>query len=426
MSDRGIMRRASWSLVDQGIVSLGNFAVTVLLARGIPSADYGVYALFLSVNFAFQLALNALVLYPYTINRQASDLADPQRLLTSTFVGIGGLTVLFGALLAAGLAATGYGNLLPWAVIAYAAWQLNEAVRRCLHAEFRFRETIYGDAVGYICTGVLVALFSRAGTLTLFSAFEAMTIGFGLGFIIHFAHTRPVRMGFAEIAATLRASFKLGKWALLNEQIGYFRLQVVPWTLVVLHGPAAVASYQAALNLANLVNPLIIGLSGTVPQAVAEAEEHDGSASALNTAAKYIAIGAVPLAVYAAIALSVPTWLLEVLYGAASPYADLGAHVQILIIAWIALYFSQTMIGTLFGLKALRYASIVNAAAFVVVLCALVLIGPLGALGACIAVAAANLARVPLAAYAILRTVNERTDAPAHDEVASLESEVQS
>ena len=48
--------RASWMLVDQCVVSLGNFVLNVQLARGLPAANYGKFALFLGAIFVLRLS----------------------------------------------------------------------------------------------------------------------------------------------------------------------------------------------------------------------------------------------------------------------------------------------------------------------------------------------------------------------------------
>src|SRR5262249_7659749 len=47
MGAKLLIERASWTLVDQGVVSAGNFLLNVLLARTLSEADYGKFVLFL-------------------------------------------------------------------------------------------------------------------------------------------------------------------------------------------------------------------------------------------------------------------------------------------------------------------------------------------------------------------------------------------
>ena len=58
---------AFWSLFDQCIVSVGNFAVTLLLARLLVPAEYGVYSLLLLLTLALATITSSLLFYPLTV-----------------------------------------------------------------------------------------------------------------------------------------------------------------------------------------------------------------------------------------------------------------------------------------------------------------------------------------------------------------------
>ena len=51
MEGKQFLERASWTLVDQCVVSGGNFMLNVLLARVLSEQDYGEFALFLGAIF---------------------------------------------------------------------------------------------------------------------------------------------------------------------------------------------------------------------------------------------------------------------------------------------------------------------------------------------------------------------------------------
>src|SRR5262245_22544082 len=57
-------RRSVWALADQGIVSLGNCATNVLLARSLAVAEFGVFALLLEAMLFLNSLQAALVIYP--------------------------------------------------------------------------------------------------------------------------------------------------------------------------------------------------------------------------------------------------------------------------------------------------------------------------------------------------------------------------
>ena len=72
---RLLFDRASWTLVDQCVVSLGNFALNVQLARDLAVADYGKFALFLGAIFALRCFDYSLISYPLSVRLHSA----PQR-----------------------------------------------------------------------------------------------------------------------------------------------------------------------------------------------------------------------------------------------------------------------------------------------------------------------------------------------------------
>ena len=54
MWTRLLVERASWTLIDQGVVSLGGFILNVQLARYLTGADYGTFAMFMGAVFIFR------------------------------------------------------------------------------------------------------------------------------------------------------------------------------------------------------------------------------------------------------------------------------------------------------------------------------------------------------------------------------------
>jgi O-antigen/teichoic acid export membrane protein len=57
MGAKLLIERASWTLVDQGVVSFGNFLLNVLLARTLSEEDYGEFTLFLGAIFILRTIL---------------------------------------------------------------------------------------------------------------------------------------------------------------------------------------------------------------------------------------------------------------------------------------------------------------------------------------------------------------------------------
>src|SRR5690349_7280914 len=76
--------RAVWTLADQGAVSAGTFLVSVILARHLPIAEYGVFAMLFSTGLMMQLLILAFVGYPLTVRLPSLHGDDAHQLSTSS------------------------------------------------------------------------------------------------------------------------------------------------------------------------------------------------------------------------------------------------------------------------------------------------------------------------------------------------------
>src|SRR6185437_12372823 len=116
--------------------------------------------------------------------------------------------------------------------------------------------------------------------------------------------------------------------------VSILRIQIFPWTLVWLSGPASVAAFQAALNIVQVNNPVILGLCNVIPQTAAQAHAK-GKRQAWLAARPFAWLGVPPTFTYCTLALLLPSLVLQVIYGAHSPYLDNVMAVRLLIVAWL-------------------------------------------------------------------------------------------
>src|SRR5262245_7964664 len=102
MSGNHFIERASWVLVDQCVVSGGNFLLMVLLARSLDQEDYGEFSLFLAGIFLLRTIDYSLVSYPVSVRLCAANPEDRPRLLGNSGVLAIGLSLVLMMLMATG------------------------------------------------------------------------------------------------------------------------------------------------------------------------------------------------------------------------------------------------------------------------------------------------------------------------------------
>ncbi|MCC7250781.1 polysaccharide biosynthesis C-terminal domain-containing protein [Hyphomicrobium sp.] len=399
--------RATWTLFDQGLVSLGAFLVNIKLARTLPAAEFGTYALLLGGFLGLQVISSSLLLYPMSIRLPLLQGESRARLHATTVALILSLCVPLGLFLAAALVLLGRADLALPAIAVMLAWQLQESMRRGLLAEFRHQEAIYGDAISYL--GQIAALASLIvfDRLTLPAALYCIAAAFAAGSLVQALQLRLNVRRASGLAETAREFWSIGSWSLASNIISLLRIQMIPWALAVSGGPAAAASFQAVLNVVNLTNPIILGLCNVIPQTVARAREESGNVAAWEAARVYMLIGVVPALGYYALVALWPSLPLSVFYGSQSPYAALTAPVQIIVLAWSTGYFIDIICSYLHGMNRARSSLIVNViGALTVLVLAAPLIEFYGLIGACLTLVIANLFRLTAAVYMQKRTTS--------------------
>jgi O-antigen/teichoic acid export membrane protein len=396
LSGRGrlIVDRASWTLIDQGVVSLGGFVLNVLLARALSGGDYGTFALFMGTVFVLRSLDFSLISYPLSVRLSSLPLGEHPAALANTAALATILSLFLAAALALGAILMGRADLALPVTVCYLAWQAQEMSRRFLTASFRNRDAVWGDATSFIGQIGVIFLLAYLDALTLHSALYALSALFMAGAIVHTSKLLFARPRTAALRALSREHYQLGKWSLLTYEVVLLRTQLFPWVLAILAGTAATASFQAALNIANLMNPVILGIGVVLQQAVAQARLTDGLNGAWRVARGYILFGLAPILIFAAFGLLAPQFALEIVYGVNSPYLDLANCVQLLVFAGACEYLGEMIAKTLLAVERGGSAFFVNSTGAIVAILAVPMVIPFGVVGACAALAIANLARL--------------------------------
>jgi O-antigen/teichoic acid export membrane protein len=415
MGSKLLIERASWTLVDQGVVSFGNFLLNVLLARKLSEADYGKFALFLGAIFMLRVIDYSFISYPLSVRLGVASDEERAGLLGNTILLTAALGLVLVVAMALGTTLLEGGNIVLPACLCYLCWQAQETSRRCLLADFRYRAAVPGDGIAFVGQALLIALVAWLDGITLPVALYMMSATFALGALVHASKLQYAWPDLAEARLLAREYFSIGKWSLVSYQLVLVRTQLFPWFLAATAGTAATASLQAGLNIANMMNPIIFGIGNAIPQVAAHAHRTGGVTGASRVAYGYVLFGLAPILLICAAAVLMPELLLRTVYGPSSPYLAAALGLQLLAVAGVLDYIAEMISKTLLGVQAGALASAVNVVAVgVAAVLAFALIGTLGVLGACLALLIANLVRATGAVIAIAWLIaGEKSREPA-------------
>ena len=422
MGVKVLFERASWTLADQCVVSSGSFLLNVLLARSFSEREYGEFTLFVASIFFLRTIDYSLISYPLSV--QLCLATDDKRagLLGNTALLSGTLSLALAVVMALGIVLLEADDILLPACLCYLCWQTQETPRRSLLAEFRYREAVAGDAVAFLGTPLAIAilLWMDSDLVTLSSALYVMSVMFAVGAAVHASKLRFAWPDFTEARLLSREYFSIGKWSLVNYQLVLVRGQLFPWVLAGAAGLAATGSFQAGVNIANMMTPIILGIGNAIPQVAAHAHRTGGVIGAVRGAYGYVLFGLLPVLVICAAAVLMPELLLRAVYGPASPYLAATVGLQLLALAGVADYIAETASKTLLGVQAGRLASLVNVVAVAAAaVLAFVLISRLGVFGAFLGYLIASLVRATGALLAVAWLVaDERSRMPVQSAAA--------
>jgi O-antigen/teichoic acid export membrane protein len=403
---------AFWTLADQAAVSLGAFAINVQLARLLSPQDYGTFALLLGGYFLIQHVNASLIYYPLMVRLAGGNEKRPTDLVFASVTLTGASTLLLGAVLAVFLCIFGRQDIALAGTCYVLFWQIQDAHRRALLAEFQHRIAAVSDAITYLGGAGAIASLAATGSLSLVTALFAMTAACVVAVAAQAAQRYRMMPSRNELRVLTFEYWDFGKWAFVNGLILTLSMQIFPWSLAILHGTAAAAGFQAVLNIANLANPITFGLCNAILPAAARAHESLGLHEAWRTARKYITIGIALTASYAVPLLCVPWLALRVLYGPNSAYADLSTALSITVVA-VAINSIADMIYTFInGVKGNRLVLGMNIWGLAATAVALPFAATYGVEGCALLLAASRLFRLIASWHLVARILSPGNNLP--------------
>ncbi|WP_181832706.1 oligosaccharide flippase family protein [Bosea caraganae] len=402
---RSSLLRSSWTVIDQGVVSLGAFLLNIVLARHLPPAEYGAFALVLGTLMLVQLINSSLIFYPMSIRSTVLAEDERQKLIGRSLVLLAGLCLPLMLLVGTGLVLMGRADLLVPLLLYFFVAQVQETLRRGLFAEFRHRDALIGDLIGCLGQVALVLLLLQHGPVDLAEVFYALALASSVALAVNYWQVRADFRDLRRLRATMADFWSLGRWSLANNLTGASRIQLFLWGLAALFGAAATASFQAAHNVINLANPILLGLCNVIPQTAAR-KFQDGYGTAWLAARPYALAGALPILLCYGVLLVAPELVLHLLYGAGSAYAGLVLPIRILAAGALLGYSADMVCSYMHGVDAARLALLINGlGTFAALSLFLPLATHFGVAGACGAVLASSFVRLIASQWILSRMI---------------------
>lgn len=250
-------------LLGQAAQSVSTFLTSLLIARWGGQSELGYYAIAYSFCFLVICLCDALLATPYTYFYSAH--AEQQRaMLRAAFCGSLILALVIGTsvplLYLGGVESLeSVVGVLPLTLLAFS---LREIFRRHLHVAGKLTVAFCNDALSSVLQVVLICALAATDNLSASTALMVVTVAVMFPTFIFFKHLEIGKSdGNGDMGHWLHQYLLYGRWLVLGTACHVAGVQLYPWLALASGGPLRAGSFAACMALANLLNPLLIGLT---------------------------------------------------------------------------------------------------------------------------------------------------------------------
>ena len=285
-------------VLDQGLVSAGNFILTACIARLLPLADFGLYMLVMTMVWVFTDLQVATITGPYTINRAKLSARNRAAffgsvVLHQSAVVIGAMlvtTIAVGVQSRKGTVSAGIGDFA--AILAVAGLLVRDQMRRFFVIHHHLVDCLKFDGLVLAIHGAAVLAGVLGGHFSLVWAYGAGALACtvpSMAWIRQFGRLH-VRRSLA--LRHWRHNWEVGKWMVLSGMMWSLATYLYPWTITAAYGTAETGLWAAALGLASLCNVPLSGLQNHYAVRIAAADPADLARDVATLAARLAGIAA--------------------------------------------------------------------------------------------------------------------------------------
>jgi len=356
------LRKNSFALADQVVISGTNFVTGVLTARALDQNEFGQFSVIYAGLLFANILQSTLVTQAHNVLGATRRGDDYRRYTSSTAaqqLAIAALLALLVLPLTFLAFARGWASapMLLAVIPAIVFWQFQEFVRRVLYTEQRYARAFANDLVAYGGQGILlVALFAShklyatpfTGAMAFYAMAVACAIASGIG-AFQLRHDLARHVDWTHI----KENWHFGKWLAGGELMGWCSsLHMQVWWAALLLGTAASADLRAAMILFGPARVISFFLSSVLPTKFAKALE-GGGPDALHAKLKIVYLGLIPsVGVYCLLLAAFPQQVLWLIYG--DRYVDDGSAAAVLVLYAIAAFLNYMQLVVAAALTASR------------------------------------------------------------------------
>ena len=339
---RGTLALKSYvALIDQGLASGANFLITVLLARQMIPAEFGVFVLTYSILLFIKSLQMALITQPMSVLGVPLEGREVQKYFSSLTIGQLILGVCFVMILLVGACLLDFIPMQTKVAPTFFAmalasfpYQGQEYFRRALFARFKTAFALLNDFLCYSLQTIGIILLYLYNLLSGPNVFYVIGISSAIAMLYGYIQCHEfIGSDFSKFKKIIKKNWDHGKWLLSSTLLMWTSGQAYFFIAAFFLGPVAPAVLRAAQNVYGPTHVLLNGLEGFAPQ-IASKKYSSGGIEKLNNFLKFLLIILlVIMGLYCLFASLGSEFLLNILYK--KQYSGYGKIVMLLGITYI-------------------------------------------------------------------------------------------
>ncbi len=317
-----IKGKSSLIILDQAIVSAGNFTLTLLLARFLNLNEFGLFSLIWLFVLFFSSIQNAVIISPMltlggkkeklTLNRFLHGMLLIEVLYLSGILVILLLLSIFLHFLSL---KEELAKLIPFFSLATLSFLLNEFYRRYFIIQGKLNLLITIDIIAYIGQIALILIISIKNSLNLKWAFISIFVAFTLSNFVSYTQTLKTRIGRLYLKQLTLKIWNFSKWllysALLQWGSGNFFIIVASSVL----GNWTVGVIKATQNIMGILHVIFISLENILPTKFSQIYKKSGYIALISVFKKLIKVGIILSVLFILIIVLLAPKIMTILYG---------------------------------------------------------------------------------------------------------------
>lgn len=257
-------RKSQLSALDQGVISLANFAATILLARFVTPTELGVYTVGFLLIYLVRALQEGVIVQPLNALGAVLEGEAFRAYASATAVFQAALALLSAAVVGGlGWLLTEWGNDVAGPTLfalwsAFLFWQSWEYVRRVFYTRGEVGKALTTTIVSSIIRLAVILWLGSQNRLNGVAGLHAIAWGSLAAFLLGMLMARRYWTRRAlNLSATWQQNWKFGRWILGGTVANWVTLQLYPILTAGMISFAAAGAYQALQNLVAPVHVLL-------------------------------------------------------------------------------------------------------------------------------------------------------------------------